>query len=82
MKTIFELNAYVWNEGEKDYDLIGLYESEDYQQVKKRYDGFTLTRDTPQVMIEMYDDFESERLEYAVLTEEGELRLKPGDPGF
>lgn len=71
MTVVYELNAYMWNKERGDYDYTTLYESEDYQQVKRRYDKFILTRDVPQVMLERDDDYEFERLECAALSEDG-----------
>lgn len=71
MTVVYELNAYMWNKERGDYDYTTLYESEDYQQVKRRYDKFVLTRDVPQVMLERDDDYEFERLECASLSEDG-----------
>ena len=75
MAVIYELNAYVWDEERGEYDYRTLYESGDYQQVKKRYDRFVLTSEIPQVMLERDDDYEFERLEYAELKDGERVEL-------
>lgn len=75
MAVIYELNAYVWDGERGEYDYRTLYESEDYQQVKKRYDRFVLTSEIPQVMLERDDDYEFERLAYAELKDGERVEL-------